>query len=141
MQSIKLKIKIVFAHFNVPLLKEISVYSFWIFLNSIMDKIYWGTGQFVLGSISGTVAVAVFSVAILLENMYMTFSTSICNVLLPRITGMVASNSSFKSISDLFIRTGRIQAIVMWAILAGLWYSAKASSAYGPERDMLCRMR
>lgn len=115
----KLKIKIVFARFNVPLLKEISVYSFWIFLNSIMDKIYWGTGQFVLGSISGTVAVAVFSVAILLENMYMTFSTSICNVLLPRITGMVASNSSFKSISDLFIRTGRIQAIVMWAILAG----------------------
>jgi len=115
----KLDIKIVFARFNVPFLKEISVYSFWIFLNSIMDKIYWGTGQFVLGSISGTVAVAVFSVAILLENMYMTFSTSICTVLLPRITGMVASHSSFKSISDLFIRTGRIQAIVMWCILAG----------------------
>ncbi len=115
----KLRIKIFFCHFNWPFLKEISVYSFWIFLNGIMDKIYWGTGQFVLGSVSGTIAVAIFSVAITLQQMYMQFSTSIVSVLLPKLTSMVALNKTDKEISDLFIRTGRLQCIVMTLILAG----------------------
>lgn len=115
----QLKICIVFSRFNIPFLKEIATYSFWIFLSAIMDRIYWGTGQFVLGSICGTVAVAIFSVAILLEQMYMTFSTAICNVLLPRITAMVATHRSEKDVSDLFIKTGRIQCLIITFILSG----------------------
>ena len=115
----KLKINIVFGKFDINFIREISVYSFWIFLNAIMDKIYWGTGQFVLGAIAGTVAVAIFSVAILLEQMYMQFSTSISSVLLPKLTSMVALNKSDHDISDIFIRTGRLQCIVMSFILSG----------------------
>lgn len=115
----KLKIKIVFGRFNFPFFKEVSIYSFWIFLNAIMDRIYWSTGQFVLGAVIGPIAVAIFSVAITLQHMYMTFSTAISSVLLPRITQMVATNRSDKDISDVFISTGRIQAIVMMLILSG----------------------
>lgn len=115
----RLKINIVFSKFNWSFIREISIYSFWIFLNAIMDKVYWGTGQFVLGAISGTVAVAIFSVAILLEHMYMQFSTSIASVLLPKLTSMVALNRGDKEISELFIRTGRLQCIVMSFILSG----------------------
>lgn len=114
----KIRIKLYFRQFDWALLKEITVYSFWIFLNVIMDKIYWGTGQFVLGAISGTVAVAVFSVAILLQQMYFQFSTSIASVLLPKITAMVALKRNHKEISDLFIKTGRLQCIVMSFIVA-----------------------
>lgn len=115
----KLGIHIIFGRFDWYFMKEISIYSFWIFLNAIMDKIYWGTGQFVLGAISGTIAVAVFSVAILLQQMYMQFSTSIVSVLLPKLTAMVATNKSSGEISDLFIRTGRMQCIIMSFILSG----------------------
>ena len=44
----KICIKIKFDKIDYSFLKEIGVYSFWIFLNVIMDKIYWSTGQFVL---------------------------------------------------------------------------------------------
>lgn len=115
----KLRIKVWFGRFNWPFLREISLYSFWIFLNAIMDRIYWGTGQFVLGTTAGTAAVAVFSVAILLQQMYMTFSTSICSVLLPKVTAMVANEKSDKELSDLFIRMGRFQCIVMAFVLSG----------------------
>lgn len=115
----KLKIQIIFGKFDLPFIKEISVYSFWIFLNAIMDKIYWGTGQFVLGAVSGTIAVAVFSVAILLQQMYMQFSTSIASVLLPKVTAMVASDKDNCQISELFIKTGRLQCLVMIFILSG----------------------
>ena len=115
----KLKIKIFFRNFQWGFLKEVAVYSFWIFLNVIMDRIYWSTGQFVLGAFVGTAAVAVFAIAIQLEHMYMQFSSAISSVFLPKVTGMVARNDNRKEISDLFIRTGRIQYIVIALILTG----------------------
>lgn len=129
-----------FKHFHWGFLKEVALYSFWIFLNAIIDRVYWSTGQFVLGAMVGTAAVAVFAIAIQLEGMYMQFSTAISSVFLPKVTAMVATNRSRKEISDLFIRTGRIQYIVLAYILSGfiifgrqfieLWAGAGYSDAY-----------
>ena len=115
----KLQIQIRFAKFQWGFLREVAIYSFWIFLNVIMDRVYWSTGQFILGIVSGTVAIAIFALAIQLQGMYMQFSTAISNVFLPKVTGMVALRNDDKEISDLFIRTGRIQNIVMAIILFG----------------------
>ena len=129
-----------FKHFHWGFLKEVAIYSFWIFLNAIMDRVYWSTGQFVLGATVGTAAVAVFAIAIQLEGMYMQFSTAISSVFLPKVTAMVATNRSRKEISDLFIRTGRMQYIVLAYILSGfiifgrqfieLWAGAGYTDAY-----------
>lgn len=114
----RLTIKIRFAKFKWGFLKEVSIYSFWIFLNAIMDRIYWSTGQFVLGIYKGSVAIAIYAVAIQLESMYMMFSTAISSVFLPKVMSMVTKGSSNEEISNLFIRTGRIQYIVMAYILS-----------------------
>lgn len=113
----KLKIKILYARFKWKFLKEISVYSFWIFLFVIMDRVYWSTGQFVLGAVSGTVAVAVYAISIQLQNMYMQFSNAISSLFLPKITGIVTKNDDKKVVSNLFIRTGRLQFIILAYIL------------------------
>lgn len=136
----KLQIKIMFARFQWGFLREVALYSFWILLNVIMDKVYWSTGQFILGIVSGTAAIAVFAVAIQLQSMYMHFSTAISSVFLPKVTGMVTIRNSDKEISDLFIKTGRIQNIVMAMILFGfisfgrpfvtLWAGPEYSDAY-----------
>lgn len=114
-----LNIKVRFVKPDLSLLKEVMIYSFWIFLNAIFDRIYWSTGQFVLGAFSGSIAIAVFSVAIQLQGMYMMFSTGISGVFLPRITAMVTNNNDFQSISDLFIKVGRIQFVVISFVLTG----------------------
>lgn len=138
--KVKLDVKLHFRRFNFSFLKEVLIYSFWIFLNVIMDKIYWSTGQFVLGIYVSTVAVAVFAVSIQLQQMYMQFSMAISTVFLPKVTSLVANNASHESISDLFIRTGRIQFIVMSIVLSGfivfgrqfinLWVGNEYSSVY-----------
>lgn len=115
----KIQIKIYFKNFDWSFLKEIAIYSFWIFLNAIMDRIYWSTGQFVLGATAGTVAVAVFAVGIALQQIYMSFSGGITGVLLPHTTAMIARNCSNKEVSDMFIKTGRIQFIILAFILSG----------------------
>lgn len=114
----RLTIKVRFAKFKWRFLKEVSIYSFWIFLNAIMDRIYWSTGQFVLGIYKGSVAIAIYAVAIQLESMYMMFSTAISGVFLPKVTSMVTNGVSTEDMSDLFIRTGRIQYIIMAFILS-----------------------
>lgn len=112
-----LHIQVRFARFRWGFLREVAIYSFWIFLGAIMDRIYWSTGQFVLGIYQGTVAIAVYAVAIQFQSMYMMFSTGISSVFLPRLTAMVAKGNDRKAISDLFIRTGRIQFIIMGYML------------------------
>ena len=115
----KLKIKLKFGKIDTKLLKEIMAYSVWIFLNSIMDKINWSLDQFVLGVYAGSVAVAIYAVAGQLNQMFMNFSTAISGVLLPKVTKMESDHASNKEFTDIFIKTGRIQFIVMALIITG----------------------
>ena len=115
----KLKIKLKFGKIDFKLLKEIMAYSVWIFLNSIMDKVNWSLDQFVLGVYAGSVAVAIYSVASQLNQMFMNFSTAISGVLLPKVTKMENDNATDKEFTDIFVRTGRVQYIVMALIITG----------------------
>jgi O-antigen/teichoic acid export membrane protein len=136
----KLKIKIFFERINWHFIKEASVFSFFILVDVIMDRVYWNSGQFILGIVSGTAAVAIFSVAITIQHMYMNFSIAISGVFLPKVTAMVVRNQTNQSISDLFIRIGRLQYIVMSFILTGfvlfgkpfiaIWAGEDYSAAY-----------
>ena len=121
----RLNVKLKFGGFQLGFLKEVSVYSLWIFMNAIMDRVYWSTGHFVLGAYVGTAVVAVYAVAIQLQNMYMSFSTAISGVFLPKVTAMAVNDSDGKAISDLFIRTGRVQYCVMALVLSGFFLFGK----------------
>ena len=115
---VKLKVKIYFKKFDFSLLKVITGYSFYVFLNIIVDKVNWSVDQFILGTVSGTVAVAVYAIGAQINTYYLSFSTAISGVFLPKLTEMVAKKASNKELSDLFIKIGRIQYIIIIFILA-----------------------
>ena len=100
-------------------LKEILAFSFWVFFFIIVERIYWSSGQFILGITVGTVGVAVFSAAITLEHMYMGMANSISGVLLPKITNLSMKENSTQVLSDFFKSTGRIQYAILVYILVG----------------------
>lgn len=131
----RLHVKLSFAKFNKPLMQEISKYSFYVFLTIIVDRAFWSTGQFILGMLSGTKDVAVYSLVVQLCNYYMGFSLAISGVFLPKMTQLITEGRSHKEISDLFIRIGRIQYIVMAYILVGFVLFGKAFVFYwaGPQ--------
>lgn len=115
----KLKIKFKFGKIDTLLLKEIIAYSVWVFFNAIMDKINWSLDQSILGIMSGTVAVSIYAIASQLDQMYLNFSTAITGVLLPRVAKMQANNASDEEFTDIFIKTGRIQYIILALIMSG----------------------
>lgn len=115
----KLKIKFVFGNFEFALLREIWVFSFYIFLNMIVDQINWSVGKFILGKFVGTIGVAVFSVGIQINQLYMQLSTSISTVFIPRINKIVSESDGRNILSELFTRVGRIQFIILAYVLVG----------------------
>lgn len=112
-----LKIRLRFKGFKWTFIRHLLGFSIWVFLGEMMFKFYYNTGQFVLGATSGIVEVALFALGVTLTQMYIMFSGGISGVLLPKITAMVAQQRPDREISDLFIRTGRLQYIVMSIIL------------------------
>lgn len=114
-----LKIKIVFKKIEIKLLKEILIFSSFIFLNLMIDKIYWSTDQIILGIYSGTVAISIYTIGASFTGYFSGFSAAISNVFLSKVTGMVTKEVSDKEISDLFIRVGRVQYIILSFALSG----------------------
>lgn len=135
-----LKIKIVFCRFESRVLKEVIVFSFFIFLNLIIDRIYWSTDQIIIGKFIGTVAVSVYSIGTVFSGYFSGFASAISNVFLSRVTGMVTEGATEREISDLFIKIGRVQFVVIAFFLSGfivlgrefiqIWAGKNYSSSY-----------
>lgn len=88
----KLDIKFKFVKQESGFIKEIFGFSFFIFLNVIVDLMYWNTDQFILGITSGTEIVAIYAIAMQFIVMYKMFSTSISNLFLPKASRLVAKS-------------------------------------------------
>jgi len=117
-----LRVEFYFRKYEFGLLREIAGFSFFLFLNMIIDQVNWSVDKFILGRVVGTSAVAIYGVASTINNLYISFSTAVSNVFAPRVNRIVAegSNTYKKQLSDYFIRVGRIQFIVMSMIISGI---------------------
>ena len=116
----KLGIQFAFRHFEWGFLKELFFFSFWIFLNQIIDQINWNVDKFILGVVGGTVTVAVYGVAAQLNSLYQNFSTSISHVFAPRVNRIVAESDDSKILTELFTRIGRVQFLILMLIVSAL---------------------
>lgn len=116
----KLKMRFVFKKMNFSLLKEIGVFSFYIFINMIVDQINWSVDKFILGIFGGTTAVAIYAVGGQINTMYMSLSTSISSVFIPRVNKIVAKDeNNNEELTELFTRVGRIQFIILAMVIGG----------------------
>lgn len=114
-----LKIKITFKKIDNSLFKEVIVFSSYIFLNLIISKLYDTTDQVIIGIYSGTAAVSIYAIGTMFTGYFSGFSSAISNVFLSKVTRMITKEASDEEMSDLFIRIGRIQYIVVSFALSG----------------------
>lgn len=115
----KADIQFIFSKFDTKQLKELFIFSSFIFMNLVVNQINWNVDRFIIGWFRGTVEVAVYSIAAQLNTYYLTFSTAISNVYIPRVNEMVARKCSDWELTELFARLGRLQFIVL-ALVIGL---------------------
>ncbi|WP_342442731.1 oligosaccharide flippase family protein [Lysinibacillus sp. FSL K6-0075] len=116
-----LSIQFTFTFKNTALIKEIFIYSFFIFITVIVDKIYWQTDQVLLGILKGTEDVAIYAVAIQIVLIFMSLALAISGLFLPRISMLVTKEDGLVEINQLFIKVGAIQFLVVGYILGGFF--------------------
>lgn len=115
----KLNIKPIFKDMPFRIIKELISFSGFVFLASIVDMLYWSTDKVLIGSMIGASAVAIYNVGGTFTNMIQQLSMGISSVLIPRITGMVFNECSNEELSDLFIKIGRLQFIIVSLVVTG----------------------
>ena len=139
-KSIKLKPN----YKNMPkyLIKEILVFSLWIFVGNLVNQLYNSTDTLIIGAIPAlaTVGVAIYNIGITFNNMVQSFSFGILSVLTPKVNGMVFSGKSNSELTDLMIRIGRLQCYIVSLVVTGfvafgrqfitLWVGAENFEAY-----------
>lgn len=116
----KLGIRIKYRGFDKKIFFTIFGYSIWLFLATVVDKINWSVDHFILGIVSGTAAVSIYSIATHFNTLFINLSTAISGVLLPKMTKMVAQKSTPTELTEEFIKVGRLQFIVVFLATSGL---------------------
>ncbi|MCI6375589.1 MAG: oligosaccharide flippase family protein [Clostridiales bacterium] len=115
----RLHMRLTFGKFDFPLLREMLGFSFFIFLNMIIDQINWTVDTTLLGIISGTTATAIYGVGSQIHRYYMTLSTSISGVFIPQINRIVARGEGDDALTRLFTRVGRVQFLLLMLVMTG----------------------
>lgn len=121
----KLHIHFCFKAFDFKLLKEMWVFTFFIFLNQIIDQVNWSVDKFLLGRFAGTTAVAIYGLGGQINTMYLQFSTSISNVFVPKVNKIVATSDDNDELTRLFTKIGRIQFMILSLIFTGYIFFGK----------------
>ena len=117
----KLHVRFSFHKFEFSLLSEISAFSFFLFLNMIIDQINWNVDKLILGHSAGSNSVAVYGVASQINSMVMTFSNTISSVFAPRINRIASYKIDLEQkFTELLIKVGRIQFLILGLLLSGL---------------------
>jgi O-antigen/teichoic acid export membrane protein len=116
----KLKIRFLFKGFQRGLFNEMFAFTFFLFLNQIIDQINWSVDKFLLGRMINTTAVAIYSTGALLNSLYIQLSKSISNVFVPQINRIVAEDNDDVKLTRIFTRVGRMQFALLALIMTGI---------------------
>lgn len=108
---------------------------------TLIDQVFWKTNQIILGVISGTAAVTVYSTASIIYMGYMQLSVAISGGYLPHVMAMVAEKATAEKLSALFIQIGRWQYYLLGLVATGfiifgrefihMWAGDGFEEAYG----------
>lgn len=118
----KLNMKFILNNFDFKLMREMTIFSSFVFINIVIDQINWNIDKFLLGRFHGTISVAVYGLASQLNTYYITIASTISNVFIPRVHRLVASSDDNAELTKMFTKIGRVQFAILSLILTGLLF-------------------
>lgn len=122
----KEQIKINLKFFDKKLAKELFSFSAWIFVIGIAQRLILNIVPTILGALSGTKEIAIFSLALVLEGYTWTFAQALNGLFLPKVSRMVTASDDRTEVSNLMIQVGRLQFLVIGLLITGIVVLGKA---------------
>lgn len=114
-----LDIKMKLHRFEWKLLKELILFSLFVFLAVAMEQSYWRSGQLILGALINTSIVGVYAIAMKLDIFFTRFADNISAIFLPQLSQISAHKSFTEQTNEVFLKVSRLQLMVMSIFLCG----------------------
>lgn len=114
-----LDMKFSFKSFDHHLMKDMTIFSFFIFLYMVVKQINFSVDKYIIGRLISTSEVAIYAIGSQLNNYLIDISAAISFVFIPRINQLVAKNDDDGPINELFIKIGRIQFVFVALTVSG----------------------
>lgn len=105
----KLHVRFRFTHFDNFLFKEISVFSFFVFLQSVMDIFNWQIDRFLLARYRGSAEISVYSIGSQICMVFLSLGAAVTGLYVPQANQMVSTKRTDGDLTALMIRVGRFQ--------------------------------
>lgn len=116
---VKLKMRFSFRNYDFGLMRRMFGFTTYVFIGILVDNFNWSIDRLLLLWLHGTTAVTIYTVAAQLNIFYQSFATAVSNVLTPRVHRLVAEKRPMREMDALFIKTGRLQFILLGCIFLG----------------------
>ena len=120
--------------------KELLTFSGWVAIAMIADKFFFSFEPTLLGIFSNSHEISVFAVASAIEGYVLTFADGLNGIFLPRVTNMVVEKKGREEFTELMIRVGRVQFIIVSVFIIGiitqgrdfitLWFGREYEKSY-----------
>ena len=117
--KVKLKVRFVFNGFDMGLLRELFVFSSFIFLGTIADLLYWQVDKVIVGIVISNDAVTPLSIGNHFAEYFIKIATIISGMLMMRVMTLVINKANGTQLTNAMIKLGRIQLLVLGLIYCG----------------------
>ena len=132
--------------FDGALFRAIAAFSAWIFANQICDLVNNSVPNMLLGTLTSAITVSVFAVSIQIRNVFVSLSTVMSSVFVPKINQIVATSDDNTELTCLMTRVGRYQMLLFcWVycgfVLLGRFFITKwAGEGFIDAYYLICAM-
>lgn len=105
----------------VHLVKEVLIFSFWVFLANIVSQLYNSTDTMIIGAVPAlaTVGVAIYNVGATFNNMVFSLAQAVSTLFAPRANKLVFGGASNEELTSFVIRVGRYQCYIITLVCSG----------------------
>ena len=143
---VKLGMRFDVRRFDGALFRSIAAFSAWIFGNQVCELVNQSVPNILLGALTSAVVVSVFAVSIQIRNVFVSLSTVMSNVFVPKINQIVATSDDNGELTRLMTRVGRYQMFLFcWVycgfVLLGRFFVARwAGEGFIDAYYLICAM-
>lgn len=133
-------INVDFKFKSKELKKQIFGFSAWVTIIGIAQRLLINISPTLLAIYSGTTAISIFSIGIIIEGYVWTFAGALNGMFLPRVTALNSESNDKSKVTELMIKVGRIQLFVVGLLVIGiiifgkefivLWMGEKFKESY-----------
>ncbi|MBQ3525126.1 MAG: hypothetical protein IJA63_02525 [Akkermansia sp.] len=114
---IGLRARICLRGWSSTICKGIFIFSFWMFLNQLINMLNAGTGNYIVAMTQGPTAAGVYTNGLMIYGHYFLLAGVLSALFLPRVVRMVVRGASAEQQTDAMVRLGRAQLMILGGAL------------------------